>query len=131
MIDSMTPNDAVNEGLLANLIARLEADAKVGCYTLIKYEHKELLAALRAVPSPDIVGVRLPEIPDDDADFTPELARKIIAIYQKMLASPIPCTSARREEIDDLRPELEQEIQQSVYGNKGPFSIVDDRIKYI
>ncbi len=29
------------------------------------------------------------------------------------------------------RPALEQEIQQAVYGNKGPFSIIDDRIKYI
>jgi hypothetical protein len=28
----------------------------------------------------------LPELPDDDADFTPDLARKIIAKYQEMLA---------------------------------------------
>lgn len=27
----------------------------------------------------------LPEIPDDDADFTPDLARKIIATYQSFL----------------------------------------------
>lgn len=30
----------------------------------------------------------LPAIPDDDADFTPDLARKIIAKYQQLLASP-------------------------------------------
>jgi hypothetical protein len=28
----------------------------------------------------------LPELPDDDADFTPDLARKIIAKYREMLA---------------------------------------------
>jgi len=27
----------------------------------------------------------LPRIPDDDADFTPELARKIIAKYRELL----------------------------------------------
>lgn len=27
----------------------------------------------------------LPDIPDDDADFTPDLARKIIAKYQQLL----------------------------------------------
>lgn len=30
---------------------------------------------------------KLPAIPDDDADFTPDLARKIIAKYQQMIAA--------------------------------------------
>lgn len=30
--------------------------------------------------------MKLPEIPDDDSDFTPELARKIIAKYQALLS---------------------------------------------
>ncbi|HEY1980715.1 MAG TPA: hypothetical protein VGH13_11560 [Xanthobacteraceae bacterium] len=30
-----------------------------------------------------------PEIPDDDADFTPDLARKIIAKYHEILANPV------------------------------------------
>lgn len=30
-----------------------------------------------------------PEIPDDDADFTPELARKIIAKYHEILSNPV------------------------------------------
>jgi hypothetical protein len=29
--------------------------------------------------------MKLPQIPDDDADFTPDLARKIIAQYQELL----------------------------------------------
>lgn len=29
--------------------------------------------------------MNLPEIPDEDADFTPELARKIIEQYQSLL----------------------------------------------
>lgn len=42
---------------------------------------KKLLAALTPAPTP----VELPAIPDDDADFTPDLARKIIAGYQQLL----------------------------------------------
>lgn len=38
----------------------------------------------------------LPEIPDDDADFTPDLARKIIAKYQAII-------SIRDSEIAELR----------------------------
>lgn len=34
-------------------------------------------------------GFLLPEIPDDDSDFTPDLARKIIAAYQAILAPPV------------------------------------------
>ena len=30
-------------------------------------------------------GVEFPALPDDDADFTPDLARKIIAKYQELL----------------------------------------------
>lgn len=51
----------------------------------------EAEAALRAAaqPAPDAGLVeRLPVIPDDDADFTPDLARKIIAKYQALLSSP-------------------------------------------
>lgn len=33
----------------------------------------------------------LPKIPDDDADFTPELARKIIAKYQELLRRHAQC----------------------------------------
>ena len=40
--------------------------------------------------------MRLPEIPDNDADFTPDLARKIIAQYQAVIAM-------RNSEIDELR----------------------------
>ena len=29
--------------------------------------------------------MKLPQIPDDDADFTPDLARKIIAQYHELL----------------------------------------------
>ena len=29
--------------------------------------------------------MNLPEIPDNDADFTPQIARKIIAAYQELL----------------------------------------------
>lgn len=29
---------------------------------------------------------KLPDLPDDDSDFTPELARKIIAKYQELLS---------------------------------------------
>lgn len=31
----------------------------------------------------------LPQIPDDDADFTPDLARKIIAQYQGLLRKKV------------------------------------------
>ena len=41
----------------------------------------------------------LPEIPDDDADFTPDLARKIIAKYQEMLS----WQADKIAELDDLR----------------------------
>lgn len=39
---------------------------------------------------------KVPEIPDDDSDFTPDLARKIIAKYQAIIAM-------RNSEIDELR----------------------------
>lgn len=38
----------------------------------------------------------LPAIPDDDADFTPEIARKTIAIYQGLL-SDWPALIAERD----------------------------------
>jgi hypothetical protein len=53
--------------------------------------------------------MRLPEIPDDDADFTPDLARKIVAQYQAILAM-------RNSEIDELRrvvAELENKHAQA------------------
>lgn len=38
----------------------------------------------------------LPSIPDDDSDFTPDLARKIIAKYMEMLAAGAPPVYAWR-----------------------------------
>lgn len=40
--------------------------------------------------------MKMPSIPDNDADFTPELARKIIAKYQELLA-------LKQDEISILR----------------------------
>lgn len=42
---------------------------------------------LQAVQPVPVVTDDLPEIPDDDSDFTPELAREIIRQYQKLLTA--------------------------------------------
>lgn len=44
-------------------------------------------------------GGELPEIPNEDADFTPDLARKIIAKYQAVIAM-------RNSDIEELRLRL-------------------------
>jgi hypothetical protein len=48
----------------------------------------------------------LPTIPDDDADFTPDLARKIIAKYQQLIAKPDAANASvearLREVLDDM-----------------------------
>lgn len=44
-------------------------------------------AALGVLTVAQPVSQSLPAIPDDDADFTPDLARKIIAKYQQMLTA--------------------------------------------
>lgn len=43
-------------------------------------------AAVRARTEVSLEPGAFPQLPDDDADFTPELARKIIRIYQFMLS---------------------------------------------
>lgn len=43
--------------------------------------------ALASLEGDAVERVALPPIPDDDADFTPDLARKIIAKYQAILAT--------------------------------------------
>lgn len=43
--------------------------------------------SLASLEGDAVERVALPPIPDDDADFTPDLARKIIAKYQAILAS--------------------------------------------
>lgn len=40
---------------------------------------------------------KLPELPDDDADFTPDLARKIIAKYQALVAQRIEQPTSNRQ----------------------------------
>ncbi len=47
-------------------------------------------AGMRLVPAEP---GSLPELPADDRDFTPDLARKIIRIYQSMLAAQEDSTS--------------------------------------
>jgi hypothetical protein len=59
---------------------------------------------------------KLPAIPDDDRDFTPELARKIIVKYQEYIAAyeaetgwrlvPIEPTEAMRQACHDVEPLL-------------------------
>jgi hypothetical protein len=44
---------------------------------------RRLAAALPDRPQAE--GVKLPEIPDDDSDFTPDLARQIVAKYQELI----------------------------------------------
>lgn len=39
----------------------------------------------------------MPELPDDDSDFTPDLARAIIAKYQEYIRRHSPPASAIRE----------------------------------
>lgn len=42
-------------------------------------------------------AMKLPDIPDDDADFTPDLARKIIEKYQDLLRARSPDSPGRQE----------------------------------
>ena len=44
-------------------------------------------AQVRAKTRVSLEPGAFPQLPDDDADFTPELARKIIRIYQSMLSA--------------------------------------------
>ncbi len=44
--------------------------------------------------------MQLPEIPDDDADFTPDLARKIVGRYQEIITN---CLSAQSNTHDAYR----------------------------
>lgn len=54
----------------------------------------------------------LPAIPDNDADFTPDLARKIIAKYQQMLAaSPAPSSW---QPTDDASPEISAAVERTM-----------------
>lgn len=48
--------------------------------------------------------MKLPKLPDDDADFTPDLARKIIEKYQEILRDPRQAVLAEAMEvIDNMR----------------------------
>jgi hypothetical protein len=65
----------------------------------------------------DTNAMALPEIPDDDRDFTPELARKIIGKYQEIIfalranrASSMPLVS------DETRPAVEIARQMLAMG---------------
>lgn len=56
--------------------------------------------ALSAAPGEPVALGDLPTVPDDDADFTPDLARKIILKYQEMICALT--ASAPKGEPDDL-----------------------------
>lgn len=68
--------------------AALVLDGSCDGWADVILAHRAILAAL--APSPSAGG--LPAIPDDDADFTPELARKIIVGYQRLLRATPPAT---------------------------------------
>jgi hypothetical protein len=81
---------------------------------------KEALAApaqpVAATPPRYIVD-GLPELPDDDADFTPYLARKIIAKYQEILrgAAQPPSTADAEREWTRLNDVFHKALQQYPY----------------
>lgn len=48
----------------------------------------------------------LPQVPDDDADFTPQLAREIMAKYRKIIGRQEVALAECHKEIFRLRDEL-------------------------
>lgn len=64
---------------------------------------------IKAVKERIAHATELPEIPDDDSDFTPALARKIVAKYQAIIGM-------RNSEIDDLKLGPAQRPAQSPSG---------------
>lgn len=66
-------------------------EAQIAVLQQVIKDRDATIAAL--APSPSAEG--LPAIPQDDADFTPELARKIIVGYQRLLRTTPPATPAQ------------------------------------
>jgi hypothetical protein len=72
---------------------------------------------VQAATPPRYIVDGLPELPDDDADFTPYLARKIIAKYQELLrgvAQP-PSTADAEREWTRLNDVFHKALQQYPY----------------
>jgi hypothetical protein len=52
------------------------------------------------------VPLQLPKIPDDDADFTPDLARKIVAQYQELLRKKVQEISLLESQFSNCHIEI-------------------------
>jgi hypothetical protein len=99
--EAATPTEPLRDALgwLVNCVeCEVNLPGTTTVFQLRLAKAKEALAApaqpVAATPPRYIVD-GLPELPDDDADFTPYLARKIIAKYQEILrgaAQPSPDT---------------------------------------
>jgi len=67
-------------------------DAQKFIDTFNSHRDRKLCTSLDVAQTPPM---NLPEIPDNDADFTPDLARKIIAKYQELLG--VAQTTAKQD----------------------------------
>jgi transcription elongation factor Elf1 len=72
---------------------------------------------VQAATPPRYIVDGLPELPDDDADFTPYLARKIIAKYQELLrgVAQAPSTADAEREWTRLNDVFHKALQQYPY----------------
>lgn len=104
--------DAVNEGLLADELERFKKDSMFAGYsTLPENLVERIVAALRAVPSPDTVGVREASFTKRAVELITEAAGHrddwgkyeyaIIDLVREAALSPSHCTAGRRE-VDPL-----------------------------
>lgn len=65
----------------------------------------------------------LPEIPDNDADFTPDLARKIIAKYQQMLSATTISCSGKDITIACVDHDTKQAVMDALTGDGEPVAM--------
>jgi hypothetical protein len=94
-------NSLLDAYLNADALTRMDREHEL---TAALWDNKSgIVAALRAY-APTVRA--LPEIPDDDADFTPDLARKIIAKYQELLCA-LPAAKMR-EALEFIRDGYER-----------------------